>query len=57
MTPARGCEQNHDMSDDCVFCDRELLRGAAEVYVENAHCLYASTRDPRARRTSCPAAA
>jgi histidine triad (HIT) family protein len=32
---------------DCVFCDREFLRSAAEVYLENEHCVYASTRDPR----------
>jgi histidine triad (HIT) family protein len=32
---------------ECVFCNRELLRGAAEVYLENEHCVYASTRDPR----------
>lgn len=32
---------------DCVFCDRKFLRGAAEVYLENEHCVYASTRDPR----------
>ena len=32
---------------DCVFCDREGLRAAAEVYLENDHCVYASTRDPR----------
>jgi len=35
------------MPDGCVFCDRDGLRAAAEVYVENEHCLYASTRDPR----------
>ncbi len=36
------------MPDDyCVFCDRERLRELAEVYVENAWCVYASTRDPR----------
>jgi histidine triad (HIT) family protein len=34
------------MNDDCVFCDLTQLR-AAEVYIENAHCVYASTRDPR----------
>ncbi len=28
------------------MCDRENLRHA-EVYFENAHCIYASTRDPR----------
>ena len=31
---------------DCVFCDLENLRGA-DVYFENASCVYASTRDPR----------
>jgi len=31
----------------CVFCDRERLRTLAEVYVENDHCVYAATRDPR----------
>lgn len=31
----------------CVFCDRAGLRDAAEVYFENDHCVYASTRDPR----------
>jgi diadenosine tetraphosphate (Ap4A) HIT family hydrolase len=30
-----------------VFCDRESLRAAAEVYVENAYFVYASSRDPR----------
>jgi diadenosine tetraphosphate (Ap4A) HIT family hydrolase len=35
------------MADGCVFCDRASLRGAAEVYFENEHCVYASTRDPR----------
>ena len=30
----------------CVFCDLTQFR-AAEVCFENAHCLYASTRDPR----------
>jgi diadenosine tetraphosphate (Ap4A) HIT family hydrolase len=45
MTSAGGCEQNPRMTG-CVFCDRELLRGA-DVYLENAHCVYASTRDPR----------
>lgn len=30
----------------CVFCDLSVLR-EAEVVVENAHCIYASTRDPR----------
>jgi diadenosine tetraphosphate (Ap4A) HIT family hydrolase len=32
--------------DDCVFCDLTQLR-AADVYIENAYCVYASTRDPR----------
>ena len=31
----------------CVFCDRRALREEAEIYIENEHCLYASTRDPR----------
>jgi diadenosine tetraphosphate (Ap4A) HIT family hydrolase len=31
---------------DCVFCDLTQFR-AAEVCIENEHCLYASTRDPR----------
>ena len=31
---------------DCVFCDLAQFR-AAEVCIENAFCLYASTRDPR----------
>lgn len=31
---------------DCVFCDLTQFR-LAEVCIENAHCLYASTRDPR----------
>jgi diadenosine tetraphosphate (Ap4A) HIT family hydrolase len=30
----------------CVFCDLSQL-GAADVYIENAFCVYASTRDPR----------
>ena len=32
--------------DACVFCDLDRLR-AAEVYIENDFCVYASTRDPR----------
>jgi diadenosine tetraphosphate (Ap4A) HIT family hydrolase len=32
--------------NDCVFCDLRQFR-AAEVCIENEHCLYASTRDPR----------
>jgi histidine triad (HIT) family protein len=31
---------------ECVFCDPDLLR-AAEVCIEDEHCVYASTRDPR----------
>ena len=31
---------------DCVFCELDRLR-AAEVYLENEFCVYASTRDPR----------
>ena len=31
---------------DCVFCDLTQFR-AADVCIENAFCLYASTRDPR----------
>jgi diadenosine tetraphosphate (Ap4A) HIT family hydrolase len=32
--------------EGCVFCDLANLRGA-EVYFENDHCAYASTRDSR----------
>jgi histidine triad (HIT) family protein len=32
--------------DSCVFCERSVLR-AADIYIENAHCVYASSRDPR----------
>jgi diadenosine tetraphosphate (Ap4A) HIT family hydrolase len=32
--------------DNCVFCDRTPLR-AAEIYIENEWCVYASSRDPR----------
>jgi histidine triad (HIT) family protein len=35
------------LTDGCVFCDREALRASAEIYLENEHCVYASTRDPR----------
>jgi histidine triad (HIT) family protein len=31
---------------ECVFCDLAQFR-AADVCIENAFCLYASTRDPR----------
>lgn len=34
------------MTEHCVFCDRESLR-SADVYIENDHFVYASTRDPR----------
>jgi histidine triad (HIT) family protein len=30
----------------CVMCDRSFLRSAAEVYFENEHFVYASSRDP-----------
>jgi diadenosine tetraphosphate (Ap4A) HIT family hydrolase len=33
-------------ASDCVFCDLTQLR-TADVCIENAFCLYASTRDPR----------
>jgi histidine triad (HIT) family protein len=33
-------------ANQCVFCDLSQLR-AADVCIENAFCLYASTRDPR----------
>ena len=35
------------MAEGCIFCDRESLRAESEVYLENEHCVYASTRDPR----------
>jgi len=38
---------------DCVFCNRATLRGA-DVYFENEHCVYASTRDPRDPRDVLP---
>ena len=31
--------------NDCVFCERSALRGAA-IYIENDWCVYASSRDP-----------
>ena len=34
------------MTNDCVFCERSALR-AADVYIENDWCVYASARDPR----------
>lgn len=36
----------HVSVDGCVMCERTPLR-AAEVYLENEHCIYASSRDPR----------
>jgi histidine triad (HIT) family protein len=42
------------MSDGCVFCDRDFLRSTAEVYLQNDHCVYASTRDPRDRPDVLP---
>jgi len=33
-------------ANDCAFCDLTNLR-VADVYIENAFCVYASTRDPR----------
>jgi len=33
------------MTIECVFCDLTQFR-AADVYFENAYCVYASTRDP-----------
>ena len=39
--------ENALVSDtDCVFCDLTQFRNA-EVFIENASCIYASTRDPR----------
>lgn len=35
-----------DAAESCVFCERSALR-AADIYIENAHCVYASSRDPR----------
>jgi histidine triad (HIT) family protein len=32
--------------DSCVFCEGSALR-AADIYIENAYCVYASSRDPR----------
>jgi histidine triad (HIT) family protein len=34
------------MESYCVMCDRAALRSAAEVYFENHHFVYASSRDP-----------
>jgi histidine triad (HIT) family protein len=39
--------ENALVSDtDCLFCDLTQFR-EAEVFIENASCIYASTRDPR----------
>lgn len=29
----------------CVFCERSALR-SADIYIENAHCVYSSSHDP-----------
>lgn len=34
------------MRDGCAMCERTALR-AAEIYLENEWCVYASSRDPR----------
>jgi diadenosine tetraphosphate (Ap4A) HIT family hydrolase len=34
------------VTNDCVMCDRARLRELAEVYLENEHCVYASSHDP-----------
>jgi histidine triad (HIT) family protein len=34
------------MTDDCVFCDHDILR-EADLCIENDFCIYAATRDPR----------
>jgi histidine triad (HIT) family protein len=34
------------MTEGCVFCDHDLLRGA-DLYLENDCCIYPSTRNPR----------
>jgi hypothetical protein len=41
----RPSHENADTTDDCVFCDLTQFR-AADACIENAFCLYASTRDP-----------
>jgi histidine triad (HIT) family protein len=33
------------MASHCVFCERSALR-ASDVYLENEHCVYASSHDP-----------
>ena len=46
-SPRLVVRENGPVSDtDCVFCDLTQFR-EAEVFVENAYCIYASTRDPR----------
>jgi hypothetical protein len=39
-------EQDGPMTGGCVFCDHHRLR-EADLYFENAFCIYSSTRDPR----------
>ena len=36
------------MSEGCVFCDQSWMR-EAEIFIETAHCIFASTRDPDIR--------
>src|SRR2546423_1727197 len=45
-TPRKSRENAAMTEIDCVFCDLAALR-AADLYLENAFCAYASTRDPR----------
>jgi histidine triad (HIT) family protein len=46
-TPSRASHDNAEMGErGCVFCDLTQFR-AAEVCIENALCVYASTRDLR----------
>jgi hypothetical protein len=33
------------MTEGCVFCDHDSLRGA-DLYFENDSCIYSSIRDP-----------
>lgn len=42
---AQTSERGSLDSSPCVFCERSALR-AAEVYLENEHCVYASSHDP-----------
>ena len=43
------------MTEDCVFCDHDMLR-EADLYFENDFCIYTSTRDPRDPLDVMPAA-